>query len=167
MSIIRNTKTLRERAEWHAAKDHVMQGTYGRGDVNGKAEFKGCVIGCLATPHGDALVEYLRDNLSIGEGIRLMSRGDYSLTSDIYEQFGIEPELMRLAEDVFEGLSTHGAAINFVRDFVRALPEGAKIDAEDAGHIRDRLRGLPMDSRPARLFVLLAEYDPEVTGVSY
>lgn len=167
--VIHNTETLVERAEWHAKQDHIYQGTYGCGKVNGKAEFVGCAIGCLATPHKPReLVEFLRANLGDadassalwGPGKKFLAIDSFDQTQEIAEQFGICRGLMRLVEDVFEGLSTHGAAINFVRDFARVCAEieGADIKDEDATYtIQPKLRELEYDDQPPALFDAMRE----------
>lgn len=131
---IKNTKELRLRANAHAKYDRTKQGTYGDASVNGHAEFKGCAIGCLSTPHrkselrgflrnifggatdGWDSLEYAKNSLDDEDQVELLS-----------EEFGICPALARSAESLFEGCATHGEAIEFIPAFAKALPEGAEI----------------------------------------
>ena|ERR1700690_1419548 len=131
---IKNTKELRLRANDHAKHDRIKQGTYGDGNVNGHAEFKGCAIGCLSTPHRKAeLREFLRGIFGgASEGWQQLEYAendldDFGQMKLLSKEFGICPELARSAEALFEGCDTHGAAIEFVPAFAKALPEGADI----------------------------------------
>lgn len=169
--VIKDTHKLVERAEWHAEQDHIYQGTYGAGKVNGETEFKGCAIGCLATPHGDEelaefLRRYLREDLTAspsiwGEGMTFLGLDSIEQTYEIEEQFGICTELLRVVEDIFEGLPTHGDAINFLPAFARALPEGADIKGADVmERIHPPLHNRTYEEQPRVLFDVLAEFAP-------
>lgn len=134
---IKNTTELRVRARSHAANDHVIQGTYGIGVLNGHAEFRGCAIGCLSTPHREAdLRQYLSEflNTKYGPTNRIDGVDFYGVFDEdsgqrqkLEDEFGMTKHLIIAAEGFFEAQPTHGAAINFVRDFATALPEGAEI----------------------------------------
>lgn len=125
---IKNKRELVLRALGHARLDHIAQGTYGSASCNGEVEFKGCAIGCLATPHRKGeLRSFIR---RLGELIC----GEYELEEAgtdqiprLKREFGICPELARVAEAFFESQPTHGAAIEFIPEFAKALPEGANI----------------------------------------
>lgn len=132
---IKNTRELVLRADTHARHDRIVQGTYGAATVNGEVEFHGCAIGCLATPHRKrSLRSYLRairDGEAAGR-CGLGSGDTFYIDSarqirDLRREFGINAALARAAEDLFENQETHGAAIEFIPAFARALNEGANI----------------------------------------
>lgn len=137
---IKNTKELVLRADGHAKADRIKQGTYGSATVNGHAEFEGCAIGCLATPHRKAdLRSFLRGFLGKTDaGARdpwggvPVANEPFSLDEDMLikqlgKEFGICPALARVAESCFESYDTHGGAIEFIPRFARSLNEGAEI----------------------------------------
>ena len=130
---IKNTRELVLRAQGHARADHIKQGTYGQGAVNGHAEYQGCAIGCLSTPHrkGD-LRAWLRDNLwGPAASLTYVYQGSDAMTKQLADEFGISPQLARAAESLFEGFYTHGDAINFIPEFAKSLNEGADIQVPD------------------------------------
>lgn len=132
---IKNTKLLRQRADWHHENDHIKQGTYGEGSVNGKPCFEGCAIGCLSTPHTFKALDtwarsYLPENYESGKVVELGPE-PAEMRDILGDEFGICNRLTRLAEDIFERLPYHGDAINFVRDFAHALKEGSTITDHD------------------------------------
>ncbi len=138
---IKNTKLLRKRADWHHANDHIKQGTYGEGSVNGKPYFEGCAIGCLSTPHTFKALNawarsYLPEDYESGQMVELGPEPG-EMRGILGEEFGICNALTHLAEDIFEGLGYHGDAINFVRDFAHALKEGSTITDRDVGQFKD------------------------------
>jgi hypothetical protein len=147
---IKNTRELRLRAAAHTKLDHVKQGTYGRVRCNGHAEYKGCAVGCLSTPHRKRdLLKFAKEVfasspwLSKQEGAWVEVRGiGYSQREALAAEFGICERLGVMAEGFFEAQITHSEAIDFIRDFAYALPEGIDIDEE---HCRAFLRreGLP------------------------
>lgn len=143
---LKNMKELVLRARAHARADRIQQETYGLGTVNGKAEFKGCWIGCLSTPHRKRdLFPYLRAARERGvekatAAAFPIPEGDlisYGLDNDeqrrlIREEFGINNGLLTVAESLFESLS-EDAARSFLVDFCVLLErlEGANF-AEQA-----------------------------------
>jgi hypothetical protein len=136
---IKNTQELVNRSRWHARHDHVKQGTYGKSKTNGVTEFQGCAIGCLATPHRKrdlkAFVKALRakfgdKNDGSITGLGYIDEGyvyedDLAQLKRLKSEFGIIPELARVAESIFEHLPTHSEAIEFIPAFAAALNEGA------------------------------------------
>jgi len=129
---IKNTKELVLRARGHAKLDHIAQGTYGDGTVNGDVEFKGCAIACLATPHRKKdmrawFIKWLGENYEPGYSNEVEFDDHADLIPALEREFGITQGLARAAEALFESQSTHGAAINFIPAFAEALNEGADI----------------------------------------
>lgn len=129
---LKNTRELVLRARAHARHDHVQQGTYGRGSVNGDVRFKGCAIGCLATPHRKSELRSFLRSLFGGPQLYYKDFSSQGLNSDgmvgkLRREFGINWALARAAESFFEAQPTHGAAINFIPAFAAALNEGANI----------------------------------------
>lgn len=123
---IKNTHELRLRANSHARHDHVAQGTYGEASLNGHVVYKGCAIACLSTPHRQAdLRSFLADWWD--QACDRLNVDDGWMREQLAREFGITERLVLVAEGLFEAQPTHGAAINFVRDFAHALPEGADI----------------------------------------
>lgn len=117
---IKNKKELVLRARGHARTDHITQGTYGHAEANGHVEYRGCAIGCLSTPHRQKdLRRFVLDGVDFDD--------DSGMVRTLAEEFGICPALARAAEAIFEGLDTHGQAIEFIPAFARALPEGVDI----------------------------------------
>lgn len=133
---IKNTKELRLRANSHTKLDHIKQGTYGLVKLNGHPEYRGCAIGCLSTPHRKrdflrfvkATIDTLRaEGVSIRKGRWQGFADGYKQRDALAKEFGITENLAIVAEACFEGQVKHGAAIEFIRDFAFALPEGADI----------------------------------------
>lgn len=119
---IKNTTELVRRARWHARQDHVRQGTYGEIETNGKIDFEGCAIGCLATPHRQKdLWAAFRTHGG------MLTEVSFQLET-LEDDFGICNELARCAEAIFENFPYHGEAIEFIPRFAEALNEGAEID---------------------------------------
>lgn len=126
---IKNTKELRLRARAHAKADHIQQGTYGSGTTNGKTEYEGCAVGCLATPHRlKDLREYIikHGHAWDGENYEADFDGEWQ-RQKVAKEFGITERLMILAEGFFETQEYHGGAIEFVKNFATSLNEGADI----------------------------------------
>lgn len=127
---IKNTAELVRRANWHARYDHIEQGTYGDATVNGVAEFKGCAIACLSTPHTKkGLRDFLR---GIFGGSGSGELNEFGWKSDdqrkaLAKEFGICRTLALVLEGLFESQKTHGAAIEFIPAFAKALKEGSDI----------------------------------------
>lgn len=120
----KNIAEFRLRARAHARLDHVVQGTYGKASVNGDAEFKGCLIGCLSTPHRKrSLIRYLREHIGAKSGVTGFFDDDAQVKS-IEREFGIPRGIQRIAENIFEAFPFHGEAINFLPEFADAIPEG-------------------------------------------
>lgn len=145
---IKNTKELQLRADSHARNDHILQGTYGKGNVNGHIEFKGCAVGCLSTPHRKKeLRDFLRKHLNRRPAYAYGPEQFLDITEGtqremLAKEFGITEDLAVLAEGIFEVQETHGAAINFVRDFAKALVEGSDIRPRDVhAYMRKNLNG--------------------------
>lgn len=164
---LKNLATLRERAAWHTAQDHVRQQTYGNGQTNGHTEFHACAIGCLAHPHTlPELSEMMRDRgfeYEDNRGVLVFSyAADYSegLIDDIEDEFGVCAGLLRIAEAIFEHLPFHGGAIEWVAEFANALPEGADIDDLDAQMFWED-RGNEMDTS-YDAFCAVWAFDPDV-----
>lgn len=137
---IKNVALFRRRARAHAKAGHVTQGTYGSGKVNGHAEYKGCFVSCLATPHQKgALTKYIKDKLKAAKnpyqedphtplgGLFYLNTNGPAHKRIITKEFGLCPELLTVIEGFFEAQRTHGAAINFVPAVAAALNEGADI----------------------------------------
>ncbi len=148
----KNTKELRLRAAAHARADHVKQGTYGRGYTNGHTEYKGCAIGCLTTPHRK------RDLITFIKSFRFYDEINYSvdtytdsieLRKQLSREFGLCKQLVYLAEAFFEAQTTHGAAINFVRDFGAAVPEGKKFTPKQCNKFCEGLLGVDAEFWPS------------------
>ena len=122
---LKNTAELRLRALAHAREDHIRQGTYGSGSVNGHANFEGCAITCLATPHRKGeLREFLRGifgDRGSTASFRAFGRDEFHQMRDLRRDFGIHASLARMAEALFESQPTHGAAINIIPRFANAL----------------------------------------------
>lgn len=136
----KNTRELRLRANSHARAGHVMQGTYGKGKLNGLPGYRGCAIACLAAPHRKRdLLKMLRGLIGHKrtgmwhEGPFTSGRWRKALKSE----FGLCDGLIRVVEGYFEAQPTHAQAIDFVRDFAHALPEGT--DIQDR-HVRAFMR---------------------------
>lgn len=125
--ILRNIRELVLRARSHAEQDHVVQGTYGSCRSDGRSvEYKGCAVGCLSTPHrARELADFLEKWLK--PGTTYLDISDRQQRELLGEEFGITPVLAVAAEGLFEAQFTHGAAINFVKDFAEALVEGADV----------------------------------------
>lgn len=138
MSKIKNTGELVLRAQAHARHDRIRQGTYGDASVNGHAEYKGCFIGCLSTPHRKRdLFSFLRKARDEGS---LEYFDDHDQRLALHREFGICLELSYLCEAIFEGLPTHGAAIEFLPAFAKALApcEGKRITDAQVQKLRRR-----------------------------
>lgn len=127
MSTIKNGRELVLRAQGHARVDHIQQGTYGESSCNGYVEFKGCAIGCLATPHRQSelrgfiksLGRFFADD---GDGDQwVLSESASDQLKRLKRDFGINIALARCAEALFEAMPTHGAAINFIPAFAKAV----------------------------------------------
>jgi hypothetical protein len=141
---IHDTKTLHKRAKEHARYDHIKQGTYGRAETNGKTDYEGCAVSCLATPSEPEILQEFIKEMGVkdetgDQTIWKMEEGHYKtffrpeqLRQTVTEQFGITEKLMELAEGFFEGQSTHGLAIEFFKDFALSLKEGTEITDEMA-----------------------------------
>jgi hypothetical protein len=137
---IKNTRELKLRARAHAKFDHVQQGTYGRGRVNGVAVFKGCMVGCLSTPHRQAdLRRFLKRWLEFpgAPGVSCIGREPENQHRAMAREFGISLSLTALAEGLFEAQLTHGEAIDFVCDFACSLPAGADIGPRQVRRFTD------------------------------
>lgn len=127
--VIKNKRELVNRLRWHARQDHVAQGTYGDATVNGHAEFRGCFIGCAATPHTQrGLDKWVRSVLSEWGGY--MDDAE-SMLDRVETEFGITAGLLRVCEVLFENLPLHGAAIEFLPAFGESLPEGVDLSQLD------------------------------------
>lgn len=126
---IHNTKELRARARSHAKYDHVKQGTYGDGSTNGKTEYQGCAVGCLAVPHKKAdLRAFIIANGFFDKFEEMYVMRDVSGDTQrrrVANQFGINESLMIMGEGFFEAQPTHGGAIEFIKNFALAFNEGA------------------------------------------
>lgn len=140
MSIIKNKQKLVERAKGHAKLDHVTQGTYGRAKTNGDVEFKGCFIGCYATPHTqDELREWIERHGFRGNppspfsefaGMLYVDASEAELVEELDRQFGICEGIARSAETVFENINKDSDAIDFLPRVAEALPEGVDVTDE-------------------------------------
>lgn len=121
---IKNTRELVLRAQGHARADHIKQGTYGSSRTNGKTEFTGCAITCLAAP---SRLADLRAWIKAvpREGFSMEDHDEHALIRQLGEEFGICESLARLVEIIFESLDFHGEAINFIPQFAKALVEGS------------------------------------------
>ena len=126
---LKNIAELKRRAKWHAANDHVKQGTYGDVTKNGDFEFHGCAVGCLAMPHTKrGMRRFLSGRWD--EDLRMFALYPDEMYQALTEEFGITNALAREADDLFEEQPTHGAAIEFVKNFANALNEGADITTQ-------------------------------------
>lgn len=141
---IHDTEKLRKRADSHAKEDHIKQGTYGHAETNGYTEYKGCAVSCLATPSLDeGLVNWIKlkgamrvekdgtDVWKVG-GILPGPFMSARLRETVEDQFGINTTLMIIAEGLFEAQPTHGAAIEFVKEFAHSFKEGTDITEQMA-----------------------------------
>lgn len=142
MSKIRNKAELVRRSRGHARLDHVKQGTYGLITANGQADFQGCAIGCLATPHTQRGIRGMLAKLGWSAIHHAKDGGFYEGSEDqldrLLSEFGIEPELARCAEAIFESLPYHGGAISFIPAFAEALPEGYNLTPKRIKKLWDR-----------------------------
>lgn len=126
---IKNTKELRLRAASHVRDDHVIQGTYGDVTRNGHVTFKGCAIGCLSTPHRKAeMLKFLEEHSGPYGGLSISNKDQRGLLAT---EFGINRALAMTAEGFFEAQLTHGAAIQFVKEFADSLVEGSELTPSD------------------------------------
>jgi hypothetical protein len=122
---IKNTKELKLRANGHARSDHILQGTYGDASANGHVKYEGCAVACLSTPHRKrSLRAFIKEHTGTWGGY---DRDVADMRKDLAKEFGINRYLVIAAEGYFEAQETHGAAIEFVKNFAHALPEGANI----------------------------------------
>lgn len=133
--LIHDTKELRLRARSHAKYDHIKQGTYGDARTNGKTEFQGCAVGCLSTPHRkkemrDHIIEHGTPREEDGEQFFEASFYGNEQREWIEEEFGICNTMMLAGEAFFEAQPTHGAAIEFVKNFALSFNEGADFTEE-------------------------------------
>ena len=133
---IKNKHELVLRAKAHARADRIIQGTYGRGSVNGKVEFEGCFIGCLAAPHRKRALRAWVEGF-LGNYVE----DEFALPELLHEEFGIVPELSRACETIFEEMEYHGDAINFLPAFAEALPEGKRITPRQVNSAWERITG--------------------------
>lgn len=127
---IKNTRELRLRARGHARADHITQGTYGNSHTNGKPEFEGCAIGCLATPHRQSdLRSFIKrlGSFDISDEVWRLNENAEPQLNRLRREFGISRQLARMAEALFEGFSLHSDAIDFIPAFASALNEGADL----------------------------------------
>lgn len=168
---VKNVKLFRRRAKAHADAGHISQGTYGRGDVNGKVEYQGCAVACLAAPHQKReLRQFVKDQLKkirhpeISNGLKELEFSGSRHKRQLSEEFGLTPELLTLLEGLFEAQRTHGAAINLIPAFANALHEGADIKPaavqrfaqQELGLVKKKLvrhpwRGLEWEEQPLKL----------------
>jgi hypothetical protein len=170
---IKNKGLLVRRAEWHAKNDHVKQGTYGDSSCNGKVEFEGCAIGCLATPHTErglrAFIRKLGEkevksdykfDPSLGystwqreeTGSFVLYEEDDDQLPRIAREFGINRALARAAEGLFESFNKNGEAINFIPAFARALPEGVNVRPDAVKRAWKRITGLELELETSNAF---------------
>lgn len=127
---IRRKAQLVERAEIHRDADRFTASFY-VGEVDG-AEFKGCEIGCLATPHQEAarlrFFDRFRDRTRRWREVEIPTA---VMVRRIERDFGVCEGLQRVAEQLLfsydEGPQRLGG---FVVRFVKALPEGVDVDNE-------------------------------------
>lgn len=139
MSKIKNGRELVLRADSHAKFDRIKQGTYGNASVNGHATFKGCAIGCLSTPHRKRdLFAFLRKRRDEGEDLRDFDREPQ--VAALNREFGICEALTDLSEAIFEDFNKHGAAIEFIPRYARAVAacEGKRITDRQVREFRNR-----------------------------
>lgn len=138
MSKIKNGRELVLRAQSHARHDHIKQGTYGDGSVNGHVEFKGCAVGCLSTPHRKRdLRNFLRSFTGgVPGNVSLDDRN--AQVEGLRREFGITEALADLLEAIFEGIETHGAAIEFIPAAAKAIAacEGKNITDRQVAKFR-------------------------------
>jgi hypothetical protein len=142
MSRIKNTRELVLRAQGHARSDHIKQGYYGESNCNGQVEFKGCAIGCLATPHRVSELRSFIKRLGSfdGDEWELSETGSDQIPR-LRKEFGICTQLARCAEALFEGFTNHHDAIDFIPAFAKALNEGADIKPGEVRAAFNRLGG--------------------------
>lgn len=135
MATIRNKAELVRRAEYHRREDRFVQGTYSDFMGNGDVKFKGCAIGCLATPHTQSGLRKLFETL-LPEGRRRLGiahaeENAHTQLKRLRAEFGVSVALARLMEDVFERETDNDRAANATVRMVRALPEGVDIRGQD------------------------------------
>lgn len=140
MPKIKNKKKLVRRADSHKKADHYMRGVYMEigGDDSWSYDFKGCAIGCLATPTAKSAIK--KDNFL--KKFWNNAKGTFSLEQQdaihiLKKDFGIAPSLTRVAEYVFESYDILGdedddkTVYEWPSRFARALPEGKSITDRD------------------------------------
>jgi hypothetical protein len=138
-----------------------MQGTYGNVYLNGKAEFQGCAVGCLSTPHTqNRMYAFLKEHLSYGGNSGGLDHEGLGQRESLTEDFGLNPTLIAVVEALFECQPTHGAAIEFVPQFANALHEGAEINDDAVLEWLDH-RELPVVSEWNPIHDEIEYADPE------
>lgn len=140
MPKIKNKKKLVRRADSHKKADHYMRGIYmeiGNGD-DYSYDFKGCAIGCLATPTAKSTIKKDRFLKKFWNTTRnTFSLDQQDAIKILKKDFGIAPSLTRVAEYVFESYDILGdedsdkAVYEWPSRFARALPEGKSITNRD------------------------------------
>lgn len=129
---IKKTKALVKRAEGHAKADRYRQGfgyfqrlaegwshLLGGLRRNKPGQWKGCAIGCLATPLSASKFTPLGQEGSIGS---------------LEDEFGIPRKITLIAEEFFEGLPGRSARTWPVR-FAKALVAGSEPDGWEFDYI--------------------------------
>lgn len=140
MPKIKNKKKLVRRADSHKKADHYMRGVYMEiGDGNDFSyDFKGCAIGCLATPTAKATIKkdtFLKKFWNTTKNTFSLDQQD--AIKILKKDFGIAPSLTRVAEYIFESYDILGdedsdkAVYEWPSRFARALPEGKSITNRD------------------------------------
>jgi hypothetical protein len=132
--IIKNTETLRKRADFHHEQDQIIQGDYGEAKTNGDIEYKGCAIGCLSTPNPTeqpAFADFLKEHRPEGAlpgKWAVVNLDSEQMREILGEEFGICYNLTHLAENIFESIMGEQEAADFVKEFAYALRDGIVID---------------------------------------
>lgn len=143
----KNTHELRLRANAHARAGHVDKGTYGKAKINGHADYRGCAIACLAAPHRKRdlrrWLKALTNPFPDYPGWTMLESEQGQLHRDsLQKEFGLCGALISVVEGVFEAQPTHAEAIDFVRDFAHAVPEGVRISPREVRRFLES-RGVP------------------------
>lgn len=140
---IKNTAVLRQRADWHREMEHYAGGTYGEAKFNGETKFKACAIGCLVTPtpkEDVAFETFLRAEFEPAEETgywRDFRMSDDEMVERLEDQFGLNDNLLRVIEAIFESIYTQEAKADFVHDVAHAMPEGRDLKGDEVNVFRE------------------------------
>lgn len=119
-----------EQMDEDQAEFYNRPGENGARDDWQPGDWAGCAIGCLASPvltqqeYRDLYKRYLEDD---SYAIKSPFQSFDSAVDTLEEEFGIDPSLTRVAEQLFESLPKDDAVM-WPEQFARALPVGVPFD---------------------------------------